>query len=84
MNKSVNSPSVRGGHISSRGNADGAGGKSSGSLSSETLVKKGVTQATPITEKPYDLGMDTLGASEKPMGIYKGSLSTDRGKFRCK
>lgn len=65
-----------------KANSDGSGGRSKGSPSSDSLARHGVTHATEITETPKELGMATTGMSEKPMGVAKHPVDSDRGKFR--
>ena len=56
----------------------GKGGKSS-------LLKLGINEQDSFHGAPLSsVGMDTKGKDQKPQGIYKGTISTDRGKFMCK
>jgi len=47
-------------------------------------AEKGLSEHSKISEKPKELGMDSKGKAQIPMGVEKGKVSTDRGSFNVR
>jgi hypothetical protein len=54
--------------------------------SAAKVASMGIPYQEKCEGKPKDLGMDSKGKNEKPMGVYKGSFSVPGrpGNFKCK